>query len=144
MSIAPWLLLALSVLISPHALALGQPRYVEITPDAYSFRLVHQGAAAKLYVDGGDYPGVVRAAHDLQADIFRVSGCKALLNEDGKSLSGDVVLIGTIGKSKIIDRLIREEDRCKPDRGQVGIDADSGGLASLAGRGSRPGDRGQR
>ena len=107
MSIAPWLLLALSVFISPHALALGQPRYVEIAPDASSFRLVHQGVAAKLYVDGADYPGVVRAAHDLQADIFRVTGCNALLDLDGKSLSGDVVLIGTIGKSKIIDRLIR-------------------------------------
>ena len=61
-----------------------------------------------LYVDPNDYEGVARAAHDLQADIFHVSSCKALLNEDGKSLTGDVILIGTIGKSRIIDRLIRE------------------------------------
>ena len=108
LSIAPWLLLLAPVLIPLHGLALGQPQYVETTPDLNSFRLVHQKAAAKLYVDGGDYPGVVRAARDLQADILRVSGCNALLNEDGKSLNGDVVLIGTIGKSKIIDRLIRE------------------------------------
>jgi hypothetical protein len=108
LSIALWLLLLAPVFFPLHSLALGQPRYVETTPDSNSFRLVHQKAAANLYVDGGDYPGVARAARDLQADIFRVSGCKALLNEDGKSLSGDVVLIGTIGKSKIIDRLIRE------------------------------------
>jgi len=109
MSIAPWLLLLAPVLFPLHSLALGQPRYVETTPDSNSFRLVHRRAAAKLYVDGGDYPGVARAARDLQADIFRVSGCQALLNVDGKSLSGDVVLIGTIGKSIIIDRLIREK-----------------------------------
>jgi hypothetical protein len=107
-SIAQLLLLSPPVLFPLHALALGQPHYVKTTPAASSFRLVHRGAAARLYVDGGDYPGVVRATHDLQADILRVTGCNALLNEDGKSLSGDVVLIGTIGKSKIIDRLIRE------------------------------------
>jgi hypothetical protein len=109
MSIAPWLLLLAPVLFPLHSLALGQPRYMETTPDSNSFRLVHRRAAAKLYVDGGDYPGVARAARDLLADIFRVSGCQALLNVDGKSLSGDVVLIGTIGKSIIIDRLIREK-----------------------------------
>jgi hypothetical protein len=88
--------------------SLGQPKYVETAPAFKSFRLVHEGTAATLYVDANDYAGVERAAHDLQADIFRVSSCKALLNEDGKSLTGDVVLIGTIGKSRIIDRLIRE------------------------------------
>jgi hypothetical protein len=90
-------------------LALGQPRYVETAPTSSNFPLVHQGSAAKLYVDATDYPGVVRAAHNLQTDIFRVSACNAQLNQDGKSLAGDVVLIGTIGKSKIIDRLIREQ-----------------------------------
>ncbi len=51
---------------------------------------------------------MARAARDLQADIFHVSSCNALLNDDGNSLSGDVVFIGTIGKSTMIDRLIRE------------------------------------
>ncbi len=108
LSTVPRLLLLAPAFFPLHSLALGQPRYVENIPEANSFRLVHQKAAAKLYVDSSDYPGVGRAARDLQADILRVSGCEALLNEDGKSLSGDVVLIGTIGKSKIIDRLIRE------------------------------------
>jgi hypothetical protein len=74
LSIALWLLLLAPVFFPLHSLALGQPRYVETTPDSNSFRLVHQKAAANLYVDGGDYPGVARAARDLQADIFRVSG----------------------------------------------------------------------
>jgi len=58
-------------------------------------------------VAAAEYPGVARAAHDLQPDIFRVSAWNAQLNENRKSLSGDVGLIDTIGKSVIIDRLIR-------------------------------------
>ena len=101
-------LLLLALASSPiHSFALGQPRYVETTPAAGSFHLVNRGVVARLYVDSSDYGGVVRAAHDLQADIFRVTGCNAPLTKDGRSLSGDVVLIGTIGKSPIIDRLIR-------------------------------------
>ncbi|MGA2350892.1 MAG: glycosyl hydrolase 115 family protein [Terracidiphilus sp.] len=95
-------------LVPVHGLALGQPRYVETASSPGSFPLVHQGVAAKLYVDRADYPGVVRATHDLQADIFRVSDRNALLNDDGNAISGDVILVGTIGKSPIIDRLIRE------------------------------------
>ncbi len=107
-SVAPLFLLALPSLFPLHCVALGQPRYVEFTPASTSFRLVDQQVAATLYVDAGDYPGVVRATHDLQADIFRVSACNAQIIEEGNSLSGDVVLIGTIGKSGVIDRLIRE------------------------------------
>jgi hypothetical protein len=88
--------------------SIGQPKYVEITPAFNSFRLLYEGSAAMLYVDPNEYAGVARAAQDLQADIFRVSGRNALIKEDGKSLSGDVVLIGTIGKSRIIDQLIRQ------------------------------------
>ncbi len=87
---------------------LAQRHYVETTPGSGSFSLVHNVAAATLYVDSSDYAGVVRATRDLKADIFRVTGCNATLSNDAKSLSGDVVLIGTIGKSRIIDRLIRE------------------------------------
>jgi hypothetical protein len=88
--------------------SIGQPKYVVTSPALNSFRLVHEGTAATLYADPNDYPGVVRAAHDLQADIFRVSGCNALISEEGKSLNGDVVFIGTIGKSRVIDQLIRK------------------------------------
>jgi len=107
-TIARLLLLALPALLPIGAMALGQPRFVETAPATTSFRLVDHKAAAMLYVEDTDYPGVLRAARDLQADILRVSACNAQFNGSGKSLSGDVVLIGTIGKSKIIDRLIRE------------------------------------
>ena len=108
MSTATRLLFLLVAAFPLRGFALGQPRYVDTTPAPGSFRLVHEGTAAGLDVDSRDYAGVVRATRDLQADIFRVTGCNAPLRSDEKSLSGDVVLIGTIGKSRIIDRLIRE------------------------------------
>jgi len=88
--------------------ALGQTRMVSTSQSAESLRLVESGRAAQLIVDGADYPGVRRAAADLQTDIERVSGVKPALIESGKASAAEVVLIGTIGKSAIIDQLIRD------------------------------------
>lgn len=88
--------------------AIGQPQHVRTTPAPGSFPLARTGVAAKLYVDPGDWPGILRAAHDLQADIQRVTGIRPDFSREAKLPSGDVVLIGTIGKSGVIDRLIRE------------------------------------
>jgi hypothetical protein len=87
---------------------LGEPQHVTTSAAPGSFALAHSGTVAKLWVDGGDWPGVIRAAHDLQADIQRVTGVEAAFSDAAKPTTGDVVLIGTIGKSAIIDRLIRE------------------------------------
>ncbi len=57
-----------------YANALGQTRYVSSSAGKGSFALAANGRTAMLYVDSADYPGVVRAAHDLQADIERVTG----------------------------------------------------------------------
>jgi len=98
------------------AAALGQQRYVSEKRTAGSFAVASDGHAATLYVDDGEYPGVIRAAHDLQADIARVTGLTATFSEGKKEPHGDVVLIGTIGKNAIIDKLIREH---KLDVGQI-------------------------
>jgi hypothetical protein len=97
-----------AVWFSPRGHALGQPRYVETAPAAGSFRLAREATVATLAVDDDDFAGVVRAAHDLQADLERVTGRKAPMSGAGDALSGEVVLIGTIGRSRLIDRLIAE------------------------------------
>lgn len=107
MPIACGLVLAMEMAPAP-CLGLGDPQHVTTTTAAGSFALAHNGAAAKLWVDAGDWPGVIRAAHDLQADIQRVTGIEAAFSDAPKPPAGDMVLIGTIGRSAIIDRLIRE------------------------------------
>jgi hypothetical protein len=107
-SIAAALFFCAWLLFMPEkGLSLGQPRIVETVNGAGCFRLVQSGSGAKIEVDGSDFPGVLRAARDFQADVERVSGAKPALFEDGRELSGEVVLIGTLGKSKLVDKLIR-------------------------------------
>jgi Glycosyl hydrolase family 115/Glycosyl hydrolase family 67 N-terminus len=88
--------------------AIGQPRYVANTPSPGSFPVAHGKAAAIVYVDSNDYPGVVRAANDLRADVARVTNCTPSLATSETALRSSTILIGTIGKSSLLDRLIRE------------------------------------
>ena len=94
-----------------HALpaqALGQKKLAYFdNPPAGAVALAQNGRAAKLYVDPSDYSGVIRAAGDLRADIARVSSAQPALAKDGKPAGADIVIIGTIGKSALIDQLIK-------------------------------------
>ena len=95
------------VVCPPPALAIGQPQYVTATPSPDGFTLARAGTAATLYVDPADDPGVLHAARELQADIRHASGALAALQTSKQPPRGDVVLIGTIGRSRVIDSLIR-------------------------------------
>ena len=95
------------LLLAPfHVLAIGQERYVETSKKPGNFVIVDANLATPLYVDPNDYPGVVRAVGDLQADILRVTDCRPEILQDSTPL-GPSVIIGTLGKSPLIDELIR-------------------------------------
>ncbi len=93
--------------LSDSAFAIGQAQYVETVPTPGGFPIVQGGAAAAIWVDPGDWPGVIRAVNDLQADIARVSGCQAAIHNDAGSLAGHAIIVGTIGRSRVIDDLAR-------------------------------------
>jgi hypothetical protein len=95
------------LLAAPQAQAVGQKRFVgydQASPAA--FGLVRGSDAAPLYADSGDHPAVLRAVADLQADIERVSARRPALGK-GTPSGADVVIIGTLGKNAVIDRLAR-------------------------------------
>jgi hypothetical protein len=103
--LSPRLLLAL--LLFPASLfAIGQTRYVENTASRGSFALVGPRGAATLVVDSADWPGVVRAVNDLRDDVQRVTNIAPAVNGNTRRVS---VLIGTVGKSPIIDQLVRDK-----------------------------------
>ncbi len=102
------LLLMILFLSAQHASALGQEKYVTTAPASGSLSLVSAGQAATIYADSAEFPGVIRAAHDLQADIERVTGVTPAFTSDSSALKGNVVIIGTIAHNKLIDRLIAE------------------------------------
>ena len=73
------------------------------------FCIVGQGKAAQIIVDQKDWSGVIRAAHDLGDDVRKVSGVSALLNDKGKMMNDKhSIIVGTIDKSTIIDKLIKQ------------------------------------
>lgn len=81
----------------------GAPRvtdpgaYLSFSPVAGAFPLV----GAPVVVSHEDHPGVVRVAGDLRDDIERVTGVRP-----GGEIGPEVVLVGTIGRSPLIDGLI--------------------------------------
>ncbi|MQA84551.1 MAG: glycosyl hydrolase [Streptosporangiales bacterium] len=84
--------------------------YISTRPRPGYFPLVADGKAAPLAVSGSDHPGVVRVVNDLQADIERVTDVEpavSVLRGGGDVPSGsEMVLVGTIGKSPLIDKLV--------------------------------------
>ncbi|MFF6993829.1 glycosyl hydrolase 115 family protein [Streptomyces sp. NPDC008313] len=75
--------------------------YVSFTPRAGAFTLVRGGRAVPVVVSAKDHPGVVRAVGDLRADIERVTGVRP-----GARKAREVVLVGTLGRSPLIDGLV--------------------------------------
>ncbi len=105
-----WVVIVLCLLGSPllHAVTIGEDRYVDSAYHPGDFTIVTRNAAATLLVDSADFPGVVRAANDLQADIERVTNHTTAVAHDEDNLGSNVIVVGTVGKSKVIDQLIRD------------------------------------
>jgi len=87
--------------------AIGQPKYIQERPSDGSFTIVHGQDVATIFVGKDDWPGVIRAANDLKADIERVTGRSPSITHDQDRLVGSAILVGTIGKGKVIDGLIK-------------------------------------
>ncbi len=107
--ILPLIALAFSVFNTPLPAtpSLGLP--VDIVTDSPAqpgaFALVVGGRAAPLWCDPSDHSGVRRAVGDLQTDIEQVTGRRAEVVGALPS-GGEMVLVGTIGRSTAIDALV--------------------------------------
>jgi len=97
---------ALLTSLATRTFALGQPSFVRFTPTKGSFVVADAHTTANLFVDSADWPGVLRAAKDLQADVNRVTGQTPSVTPDAAAPGANVIIIGTIGRSPLIDRLI--------------------------------------
>lgn len=76
------------------------------TPGA--FRIAGGGEVAPIVVSADDHAGVARAARDLAADIGRVTGTASGVSDAASATAAAPILIGTLGKSPLIDRLAAE------------------------------------
>ena len=71
------------------------------------FPLLAAKQPAPIYLDAADWPGVLRVGADLQADVERVTGIKPVLITNVAPAGKSVVMIGTLGKSPLIDGLVK-------------------------------------
>ncbi|GAF04037.1 glycosyl hydrolase 115 family protein [Saccharicrinis fermentans] len=81
----------------------------EIEAEGY-FPIRTARGASPLLVNSSDYAGVIRAFKDLQKDINRVSGSKPELYINDIAATKNVIIAGTLGKSDLIDRLVKNEE----------------------------------
>jgi len=100
---------ALLLCASPFSFALGEKSYLTNSAKSGDLVLADASNSATLYVDSQDYPGVQRAAKNLQTDIEKVTAKKPSLTQTPDNLKNEVVIIGTIGHSQLIDELIAKK-----------------------------------
>lgn len=74
-----------------------------------SFALYSKATTVPILVNDSDYPGVLRAVKDLQQDILAVTGKSPEIVQNKINGSKQILIVGTIGKSAIIDELIRNK-----------------------------------
>ena len=75
------------------------------------FCIAKDGNASAIVVDGQDWKGVIRAVNDLSDDVRKVTRTASEVKSVNSQLStvNSQILIGTIGKSRIIDQLIKQK-----------------------------------
>jgi hypothetical protein len=100
--------LAVATLSGLPAFALGEPNHVIIIPESGAFALVQKQSLTKIYIDSADWPGVLLAAASFSSDVAQVTGRTPEIVHDIGREDRDIVLIGTIGRSAVIDHLIAQ------------------------------------
>jgi hypothetical protein len=113
------LFVTILLLILPGVVS-SQPPGIKISnlKESGSFTVFSGKSSAQLLISEKDYPGVIRAFKDLQADVKAVSGILPDLSIDKLRSNSPVIIAGTIGKSPLIDDLIK--------RGKIKVDDISG------------------
>ena len=104
---AALIVLAVLLLFSRTSFALGAETYITTKKEPGEFTLSASGKSAPLCVSYEDYWGVLHALKDLRSDIAKVTNAKPELSTGKLPSSKDILVAGTIGKSPLINELIR-------------------------------------
>ena len=84
------------------------------TAQTARFCMAKDGKAATIVLDANDWKSVLRAANDLSDDVSKVTNVKpevAVANSSLFTLHSSLpsIIVGTIGKSRLIDRLVKQK-----------------------------------
>ncbi|MCG3119827.1 MAG: hypothetical protein ALAOOOJD_02360 [bacterium] len=98
------------VFVCPQIIFAGENGfYISTAKGKGAFTLSASGQSAPLCVSAQDYPGVQRVLKHLQTDIARVTNAPPEISTDKLPAGKEIVLIGTLGKNPVIDKLVRDK-----------------------------------
>src|SRR5690606_37917221 len=87
----------------------AQQDYVTHKPIKGGFSIVDHSTAAPILYSESDFQAVRQVASQLQNDIKKVSGIAPELSSTIKNISTPPIIVGTLGKSELIDKLVQQE-----------------------------------
>lgn len=88
--------------------AINPNKYVTNRATKESFPLASKGKVASMLVSDADFPGVLRVVGHLQKDIQSVTTILPTILKNRSATENYLIIIGTLGKSPIIDQLAKE------------------------------------
>jgi glycosyl hydrolase family 115 (putative glucuronidase)/glycosyl hydrolase family 115 len=80
--------------------------YVAFQGGPGRFPVVAGRRAAPIVVSTADHAGVIRVTDDMRSDLAQVTGVRPVVAYDNVPSGADPVIIGTLGKSPLIDRIV--------------------------------------
>lgn len=98
--------LLVGVVNSNDNFAASDDSYITTEKSEGVFTLSESGKSVPLYGSSKDYPGVIRVLKLLQSDITNVTDAKPEIMIDQTTFAKEIVVVGTIGKSALIDKLV--------------------------------------
>jgi hypothetical protein len=105
------LLLKLSCILlllqTQNSFASQESTYIIKTATKKDFTLSNPEGSCPLLISSDDYPGVIRALKDLKTDIREVTGHEPEIISQNSSAQKKIVIVGTIGKSPVINQLVK-------------------------------------
>lgn len=82
--------------------------YISNKREAGSFMIADNGQSASVVLDGTDFKGIATVTQWFMNDLEMVTGQKTTLFQSELPKSENVILVGTIGKNRFIDKLVSE------------------------------------
>lgn len=102
-----YILVLILLMLSPNLWALGEKSW--LVPSGHdNLTLVDKQKAIDIVIDSAEFPGVLRAAKNLQTDIEKVTGKRPALKNQINN-QRQLVIAGTLGKNKLIEQLIAHQ-----------------------------------
>ena len=94
--------------LSTNSYAINPEKYVVNQASSENFPLVSNGKTASILVNDKDYAGVLKVTGHLENDLFKISDLHSKRIKKISEAEDFVVIIGTLGKSEIIDQLAKK------------------------------------